>query len=70
VMARRVGSVAQRTPIAVTPRTPLVRVVRKLVESGAKSFPVVDRDRVVGVVAREDVMNALRRFSAGEGPSP
>jgi CBS domain-containing protein len=33
-----------------------------------KSFPVVDDDRLVGVVAREDVMRALRRADAGEEP--
>ena len=36
----------------------------------SKSFPVVDsHDRLVGIVAREDVMRALRLACAGEKPS-
>jgi len=30
---------------------------------------VVDGDRVVGVIAREDVMGALRRAAEGKRPS-
>lgn len=73
VMERvRVGEVARSTPRTVTPRAPLTRVLRKLVDSGAKSFPVVapDGDRLVGMVSREDVMNALRRSTRGEKPRP
>jgi CBS domain-containing protein len=52
----------------VCPGTPLSRVVQKIVDTRNKSFPVVDDDRVVGMVAREDVMLALRRANAGEKP--
>ena len=65
-MRRSAGSVMSRDAKSVTRRAPLTRVVRKLVDSGCKSFPVVDDGRVVGVVAREDVMRALRRAQAGE----
>jgi CBS domain-containing protein len=43
-------------------------VLQKLVDSRSKSFPVLEGDRVVGIVAREDVMAALRR--AGQGKRP
>ena len=52
----------------MTPRAPLARVLRKLVDSRAKSLPVVEKECVVGVVSREDVMGALRRSGAGEKP--
>jgi len=39
-----------------------------MIETGHKSFPVVDDGRVVGIVAREDVLKALRRASTGEPP--
>ena len=45
----------------VRPRTPLTRVLQKIVDTGFKSFPVVDSaGLVVGVVAREDLMRSLR----------
>ena len=68
IMQRSVASVMSRDAQTVTPRTPLTRVLRKLVDSRSKSFPVVDDERVVGVVARADVMQALRRAESGEKP--
>ena len=68
IMRRSVESVMCREPVSVRPRTPLTRVLEKLVATRDKSFPVVDEGRLVGVVAREDVMQALRRADAGERP--
>ena len=68
VMTRPVSSVMSRDAQTVCPRTPLTRVLQKLVDSRNKSFPVVDGDRVVGIVAREDVMLALRRAEEGWKP--
>jgi CBS domain-containing protein len=50
----------------VTPRTPLTRVLETLVRLRTKSLPVVEDGAVVGVIAREDVLQALRRAVAGE----
>jgi CBS domain-containing protein len=63
VMQRPVASVMRIDPLVVQPRTPLMRVLEKMVRTRRKSFPVIDPhgDRLVGVVAREDVMRALRR---------
>ncbi len=68
VMRRPVSSVMSRDAQTVCPRTPLTRVLQKLVDTRNKSFPVVDDDRVVGVVAREDLMLALRRAEEGWKP--
>lgn len=70
IMRLPVSGVMVREPEVVQPRTPLTRVLEKMVATRNKSFPVVDPkgDRLVGVVAREDVMRALRRAEAGEGP--
>lgn len=65
VMQRRVQEVMTRDVLTVCPMTPLQRVIEKIVDTRSKSFPVVDGDRVVGVVAREDVMLALRQGVAG-----
>ena len=71
IMRRPVSTAMAREPEVVQPRTHLTRVLEKMVATRNKSFPVVDpRDqRVVGVVAREDVMQALRRADAGERPA-
>jgi CBS domain-containing protein len=69
IMRRAVSSVMVREPAVVQPRTRLTRVLEKMIATRNKSFPVVDADnRLVGVVAREDVMQALRRAQSGERP--
>jgi CBS domain-containing protein len=70
IMRRPVSSVMAKEPAVVQPRTRLTRVLEKMVEMRNKSFPVIDPkgERLVGVVAREDVMQALRRAGAGERP--
>jgi CBS domain-containing protein len=70
IMKRLVRDEMATELYTVTPRAPLTRVLEKLVREGVKSFPVVDGDRLVGMVAREDVLGALRRASAGEPPPP
>ena len=66
IMARPVSGVMSRDVRTVNPRTPLTKVLERILETGCKSFPVVDGDEVVGVVAREDVLTGLRRAVAGE----
>jgi CBS domain-containing protein len=68
LMRQPVSSVMSRDVLTVTPRAPLTRVLQKMIDSRSKSFPVVDGGRLVGVVAREDLLGALRRGVAGERP--
>ena len=68
IMRRPIEGLMTRDPLTVTPRSPLTRVLEKMVDTRDKSFPVVEDGRLVGVVAREDVMKALRRADAGEHP--
>jgi CBS domain-containing protein len=70
IMRRPVSSVMVQEPAVVQPRTRLTRVLEKMIATRNKSFPVVDphANRLVGVVAREDVMRALHRADAGEKP--
>jgi CBS domain-containing protein len=71
IMRRRVSSVMAKHPAVVQPTTRLTRVLEKMVDTRNKSFPVIDptTEHLVGVVAREDVMRALRRAGAGERPT-
>lgn len=68
IMQRPVAGLMTRAPRSVAPDTPLTRVLEVLVDKHFKSFPVVDGDRLVGIIAREDVLRALRRAAAGERP--
>ena len=50
-----------RDPVSVEPLLPLSRLLQKLVEMRTKSLPVVENGLLVGIIAREDVLKALRR---------
>lgn len=62
IMKHQVRSVMTAMPdlVRVTSRAPLTRVLEKMIKIQAKSLPVIDDDRLVGVIAREDVLKALR----------
>ncbi len=68
VMRSQVAEKMTRELVTVGPDLPLTRVLQELVETRNKSLPVLDGTRLVGVVAREDVLRALRRAAAGESP--
>jgi CBS domain-containing protein len=62
----------RREPKTVSPLMPLTRLLERMVVTRNKSFPVVDpreKHSLVGVVAREDVMRALRKAHSGEKPA-
>jgi len=69
IMASPVSGVMTPDPEFVWPRTPLTRVIEKLRRGRYKSFPVCDDGVLCGMVAREDILRALRRAAAGERPS-
>jgi CBS domain-containing protein len=68
IRRRPVRSVMTLQPLTVGPGQPLTRVLETLLATRVKSLPVVEAGRVVGIVAREDVLRALRRAAGGEGP--
>jgi CBS domain-containing protein len=55
------SSVMTTNPETVSPDLPLSRLLQQLVEMRTKSFPVVENDRLVGIISREDVLKALHR---------
>jgi CBS domain-containing protein len=69
LMAQPVRTVMSTDVVTVMPRTPLTRVLETLVRTRSKSLPVVDDGAVVGMIAREDVLAALRRAVQGERPT-
>lgn len=65
IMRHRVEQVMTADPTAVDPEWPLTRVLEEMVRTRNKSFPVIADGRLVGIIAREDVIRALRRAAAG-----
>lgn len=60
IALRPARSVMTLQPFAVEPELPLTRLLETLVATRVKSLPVVEKGRLVGMVAREDVIRALR----------
>ena len=61
IMEQTAEAVMTRNPVSVSPHLPLSRLLQKLVEMRTKSLPVVEDGRLTGIIAREDVLKALRR---------
>lgn len=61
---RTAAEIMTRKVITFLPEAPLTRVLQTLVDARVKSFPVLDAGRLVGIIAREDVVRALRDASA------
>jgi CBS domain-containing protein len=60
LLSRRAAEVMTPEFIYVDAGTKLTRVLQLMVEHRMKSIPVMDREqRLVGIIAREDVMRAL-----------
>lgn len=68
IMHQHVSQIMIRKPHVFNPETPLTRVLQKMLETKHKSFPVVENNFVIGIVAREDILRALRQSAYGQLP--
>ena len=59
---RTVKDVMSSDVVAAGEDTPLSEIVGLMEEHGIKRVPIVDNDRVVGIVSRADLMTALGEF--------
>ena len=60
LMKRPVQQIMTESVPSIEPTTPLTRVLELMVSLKARSFPAVDANgEVVGMISREDVMQAL-----------
>lgn len=65
LMNRTVGDVMTKKVVSVDVTAPLTRALQLMIEMRARSFPVLDEtDKLVGVIAREDLMEALKDSAA------
>ena len=66
--ARRAADVMTRHVITVTPDTPLTRIVSLLEKHRIKRVPVVDNGKVIGIVSRANLVQALLRSQQDISP--
>jgi CBS domain-containing protein len=57
--ARKVGEICTREVVTCTPETPVAEVAALMVDHKAHLIPVVEGEKVVGVVARLDIIRAM-----------
>jgi CBS domain-containing protein len=66
LMGRQVGGMMTEAVVHVEPSAPLTRVLQLMVDLKTRSFPVMGSERrLEGIIAREDVMRALREATEG-----
>ncbi len=58
-MSLTVGDIMTRNPVTITPETPLHDVIRLMKEHVCRQLPVLDGDRLVGIVSDRDVRLAM-----------
>ena len=68
IMNEKISLVMTKDPHVVHPETPLTRVLQDMIETGHKSFLVAEKGNILGIVAREDVLRALRQAAQGKRP--
>jgi CBS-domain-containing membrane protein len=59
VTARRVGEICTQNVVTCSPDTPVSTVASLMVENKAHLIPVIDAGRMVGVVARLDIIRSM-----------
>lgn len=59
--ARKVGEICSRDVVTCTPETPVSEIAALMVDHKAHLIPVIERERVAGVVARLDIIRAMGR---------
>jgi CBS domain-containing protein len=59
ISARKVAEICRTEVVTCTPETPVSEVASLMVEKKVHLIPVVDQDRVVGVVARLDIIRTM-----------
>jgi CBS domain-containing protein len=65
IMAERISTIMTKNPYSVHLETPCTRVLNDLITKQIKSIPVVRGSLLIGIIAREDIIHALRLASYG-----
>lgn len=68
--ARRVEEIMTRTVISVEPQTPVADVVALMESRRIKRVPVVEQDRLIGIISRANLLDALIRVLPPASSAP
>lgn len=60
ITARKVGEIFKRDVTTCTPDTPVSEIAGMMVDKAVHLVPVIDAGKVVGVVARLDIIRSMR----------
>jgi CBS domain-containing protein len=55
----RVGEIMERDPVTASPNMDVNDLRRTMIDSGARYLPVMERDKLIGVVSFRDVAKAV-----------
>ncbi|HYA46583.1 MAG TPA: CBS domain-containing protein [Burkholderiales bacterium] len=55
----KVGEIMERGPVTATPAMEVNDLRRTMIDSGARYLPVMDRDKLIGVISFRDVAKAV-----------
>jgi len=55
----RVADIMERDPVSTSPGMDVNELRRTMIESGARYLPVMDRDKLIGVISFRDVAKAV-----------
>ncbi|MGL6565500.1 CBS domain-containing protein [Aeromonas dhakensis] len=55
----RVEDLMNRTPLSVSPDDSILELARQMTEAKPKVYPVLEGNRVIGIISRRQVMQAL-----------
>ena len=54
------ASIMVRKPECIGPEQSLNRTLMRMIETRHRSFPVISKNRLVGIIAREDILRGLK----------
>jgi CBS domain-containing protein len=58
--ATKVGQAMTRTPVTVSPDTPVNKLADLMVDKRFHTIPVLDTDRLVGIIGKKDILRLLK----------
>jgi CBS domain-containing protein len=56
---QKVADVMTKEVVSISPDTPIEEIVQTVMRRKIHFFPVVDQNRLVGIVSRHDILNAI-----------
>ena len=67
---RKVGDIMTRQPITIAPDTSIAQACRLMHEHRLRRLPVVESDKLVGMIARADLVRAVAVSAEKAAPAP